>query len=293
MKEKYTLQEDGFVGYWHPAKGHEGKALIVFPGSGADYALTKSGSEYLEKAGWSRLLVAFAGWDGLPEDPVETPVEYAERAIRVLQEAGISKIGMTGISAGAKYAITAASYLQVVSLLAVSSPYDHTTEAFQGTKPLYKSTFTYRGKPLPYDPTVTLHRNILSVLLRTACNKKYGPKRMLRGCYQENVPSEEARIKVEQMHADILMQYPGYDDCWPSDEAVPRMQKILEQCKYPYRVQATCYEKGSHLLGAELPEDYRKQMRKILQAEAVDPAACERAREESMREILDFLEGWE
>ena len=91
---------------------------------------------------------------------------------------------------------------------------------------------------------------------------------MLRGCYQENVPSEEARIKVEQMHADILMQY-------------------------PYRVQATCYEKGSHLLGAELPEDYRKQMRKILQAEAVDPAACERAREESMREILDFLDSWE
>lgn len=89
---------------------------------------------------------------------------------------------------------------------------------------------------------------------------------------------------LEQMHADILMQYPGYDDCWPSDEAVPRMQKILKQCKYPYRVQATCYEKGSHLLGAVLPEDYRKQMRKILQAEAVDPAACEQAREESMRE---------
>lgn len=118
---------------------------------------------------------------------------------------------------------------------------------------------------MPYDPTVTLHRNILSVLLRTACSKKYGPKRMLRGCYQENVPSEEARIKVENMHADILMQYPGYDDCWPSDEAVPRMRRILEQCKYPYRVQA----------------------------EAVDPAACEQAREESMGEILAFLEGWE
>ena len=40
MKEKYSLAEDGFVGYWHPAKGHEGKALIVFPGSGADYELS-------------------------------------------------------------------------------------------------------------------------------------------------------------------------------------------------------------------------------------------------------------
>ena len=59
MKEKYTLSEDGFVGYWHPAGGHEGKALIVFPGSGADYELTRKGSEFLRKAGWNCLLVGF------------------------------------------------------------------------------------------------------------------------------------------------------------------------------------------------------------------------------------------
>ena len=70
MKEKYTIEQDGFVGYWHPAEGHDGMALIVFPGSGADYELTRKGSEFLGKAGWNRLLVAFAGWDGLPEDPV-------------------------------------------------------------------------------------------------------------------------------------------------------------------------------------------------------------------------------
>lgn len=25
MKEKYTIKQDGFVGYWHPADGHKGK----------------------------------------------------------------------------------------------------------------------------------------------------------------------------------------------------------------------------------------------------------------------------
>lgn len=34
MKEKYTLVEDGFVGYWHPLQQHKDKAIIVFPGSG-------------------------------------------------------------------------------------------------------------------------------------------------------------------------------------------------------------------------------------------------------------------
>ena len=183
MKEKYTLSEDGFVGYWHPSDGHEGRAIIVFPGSGADYELTRKGSEFLRKAGWSCLLVGFAGWDGLSEDPVLAPVEYAERAVNILKEDGYKKIAMYGISAGAKFAITAASLIPDVSLVIASSPFDYTTEAFKDTKALNKSTFSWRGEPLPYDPTVTLHRNIISVLFRTAFSKKYGTRRMLRGCY--------------------------------------------------------------------------------------------------------------
>ena len=295
MKRRYTLAEDGFTGYWHPAAGHDGKTLIVFPGSGADYTLTWQGSYFLEKAGWSRLLVGFAGWDELPEDPVLTPVEYAERAVQTLQAAGYKKVGMYGISAGAKYAITAASLIPEVSLVIAASPFDYTTEAFQGTKALNQSTFSWRGEPLPYDPTVTLHRNLFSILLRTAFNKKYGVRRMLRGCYEENVQTEAARIKVENMHADLLLQCPGYDDCWPSDEAVPRMEKILRENGYPYRVQATVYEKGSHLLCCDFSKspEYLKSMKKILQAEYADQAACNKAREDSMQEALAFLNVWE
>ena len=29
MKKKYTLEEDGFVGYWHPSDKHEGHAYRV------------------------------------------------------------------------------------------------------------------------------------------------------------------------------------------------------------------------------------------------------------------------
>ena len=231
----------------------------------------------------------------MPEDPVLAPVEYAECAVNVLKEAGYAKIAMYGISAGAKFAITAASLIPDVNLVIAASPFDYTTEAFQGTKALNQSTFSWRGKPLPYDPTVTLHRNIISVLFRTAFSKKYGMRRMLRGCYDENVQTEEARIKVENMHADILMQCPGYDDCWPSDEAVPRMKKILEDNGYPYRVQATVYEKGSHVLCGDLmaAPEYLKSITQILQAEYIDQGACNQAREDSMKEALEFLAGWE
>ena len=52
LKKKHTIAADGFDGYWHPADGHVGKAIIVFPGSGADYELTKKGSKFLRNAGW-------------------------------------------------------------------------------------------------------------------------------------------------------------------------------------------------------------------------------------------------
>ena len=73
------------------------------------------------------------------------------------------------------------------------------------------------------------------------------------------------------------------------------MNWILEDKGYPYRVQATVYEKGSHLLCGDLmaTPEYLKSMRKILQAEYVDQDACNKAKEDSMREALEFLEGWQ
>lgn len=85
-----------------------------------------------------------------------------------------------------------------------------------------------------------------------------------------------------------------YDDCWPSDEAVVRMEKILKEAGYPYRYKATVYQNGSHLLCGDLSDSpkYLKSMKNILQAEYTDQEACNQARRDSMKEALEFLEGW-
>ncbi|WP_026497933.1 hypothetical protein [Butyrivibrio sp. WCD2001] len=38
------------------------------------------------------------------------------------------------------------------------------------------------------------------------------------------------------------------DDAWPSDEAVPRMIKVLRDADYQYRVEWRIYDKASHAL---------------------------------------------
>lgn len=85
------------------------------------------------------------------------------------------------------------------------------------------------------------------------------------------------------------------DDGWPSEKAVTRMVKILEETGYPYRVEHHVYDKASHALTDGLNElsGYAKwAFKNMLPAEKKYPKECEEARQDSFRRILAFLEGW-
>ena len=73
------------------------------------------------------------------------------------------------------------------------------------------------------------------------------------------------------------------------------MEKILKNTGYPYRVKTHVYEKASHLLGCELPQisKFMKMIvRNMFVAEKKWPAECEKARKDSMMQILAFLQDW-
>lgn len=117
----------------------------------------------------------------------------------------------------------------------------------------------------------------------------------VRYAYDVSEHAERGRIKVENMHADVLLLGVNEDDCWPSDAAVPRMERILKEADYPYRVKAHVYEKASHCLGCEMPEMSKikqKVLDKKLSAEKKWPTECDKARKDSMQQILDFLKTW-
>lgn len=82
------------------------------------------------------------------------------------------------------------------------------------------------------------------------------------------------------------------DDAWPSDEAVPRMMKRLEENHYQYRYEAHIYEKASHALTDGLDEmtGYAKwALNHMLPAEKKYPEECEEARQDSFKRIIDFM----
>lgn len=294
MKKEYTLKQDGFRAVWQEGTHNRDKVVIYMNGAECDEDVTLEVSQYLVKNGYSVLCLGFYLWKGLPRQMYGIPVEYVERAVAELKRNGFDKIAIHGISTGAGYALLCSSLIPDISCTLAVVPYDYVMEGVKGKLfPANCSVYTYRGEDIPYSKFTVLHKNLIKELGTYFAIPKAERKGMTRYSYDTSEHAEQGRIKVEDMHSDVLLLGVNDDDCWPSDLAVPRMEKVLLEHNYPYRVKALVYEKGSHAIGcAEMPKMLKKMMRLMLPNEKKYPEECEKARKDSERQILEFLREW-
>lgn len=207
-----------------------------------------------------------------------------------------TSIAMTGASTGAGYTLAAASLISDISCVIPVVPYDYVMEGTTNNfKRLGKSVYTFHGQDLPFSIWSILDSGFFKVIKAALKNKVYGLKRFMRYGYDNNPVTEESRIKVENMHADVLFLSVKDDDGWPSDIAVPRMVKILKDANYKYRVDYHIYEKASHALTDGLDDlsgTARWTFKHMLPAEKKYPRECEEARQDSFKRIIKFIEEW-
>ena len=296
--ERCTRMEHGFEGIYFPGTRSSNIAIIAVGGASCDEQTSVSMSRYLRQAGYNVLVLGFYLWEGLPKELVSIPVDYVEKAVKWLrQEKGIHTVAMTGASTGAGYTLLAATLIPEISCVIPVVPFDHVMEGTTNNfKRLHRSVYTCHGADFPYSPWTLIDQGMGRILANSIKDKKYGLKRLYRYGYDHNPITEESRIKVENMHADVLFLAVGDDDAWPSDVAVPRMVKVLKDAGYPYRVESHIYKKASHALTDGLDEmtGYAKwALNHMLPAEKEHPKECEEARQDSFKRILRFLNEWE
>ena len=294
MKKEYTLKQDGFRGIWFEGTTNRDKVIIYMGGAGCDEKVTLEMSQYLVKAGYSVLCLGFYLWKGLPNKMYNIPVEYVERAVAQLKQNGFEKIALHGISTGAGYALLCSSLIPEISCTIAVVPYDYVMEGVAGTIfPKNCSVYTYKGKDIPYSKFPILHSNLLKELKKYFAIPKSERKGLMRYSYDTSEHAERGRIKVENMNSDVLLLGVNNDDCWPSDMAVPRIRKVLEDNHYSHNIKAMVYEKGSHFIGcAEVPQKLKKLMKTMFPNEKRFPSECREARVDSQKQILDFLNKW-
>lgn len=230
------------------------------------------------------------------------PVEYVERAVKELKANGFSKIALHGMSTGAGYALLCASLIPEISCTIATVPYDYIMEGMKNDLiPLGIGVYSHHDKSLPYSQYTCLNKSYFHTLRSFfQCKKQRGFKmcHIMRYAYDTSDENEASRIKVENMKSDLLIMAPTQDDCWPSEQAVPRIERILKEKNYPYRVKAILYENASHMLGVDANNFFSNPFLKVLgkvsmPIEKKYPKECEAARKDSRQQILDFLKDWQ
>ncbi|OUM65977.1 hypothetical protein PIROE2DRAFT_59630 [Piromyces sp. E2] len=299
--ERLTVKDNGFEGMYIPGTISPDKVIIATGGSFCNEEVSLLMCRYIRKAGYTVLLLGYYMWEGLQKDLVSIPVDFAEKAVKWLKEVKKPKgIAITGASTGAAYSLLAASLIPDINCVVAIVPYDYvpegTTKRGLHFKVTNKSQYTWHGEDLPFMPFEVLKNGMLHWYKLMKKTPGYNLRRASRFGYDEMEKNlkPEARIKVENMHAEVLVLGVKDDDAWPSDVAVPRIVRILKEANYPYRVESHVYEKASHALmdGIDEMKGYPKWALKNKYAEKKYPKECEKARQDCFKRVLKFFEEW-
>lgn len=295
-----SLEKEGFIAHYYPGTKETNKAIIFVGGASCNEKTSIAMSGYLRKEGYNVLVLGFYLWKGLSKNLARIPVDYAKKAVDWLKSTqGIEKIAMTGISTGAGYTLVCASLIPEITCVIPVVPFDYVMEGTSSSnKRLHCSVYTYGDTEIPYTKTPMLDKGMLNWFRMAKNAEGYGLGRFMRFGYDyiSDSLNPNSRIPIENMNADVLFLAAKEDDCWPSDVAVPRMLKVLEECNYPHRVESHIYEKGSHALADGLNEMSgmaKLLLKTMIPAEKKYPKKCEEARRDSFTRIIKFIEMWQ
>lgn len=156
----------------------------------------------------------------LPAAFADIPVEKAHEARRWLcarQDVECGNIGLYGVSKGAEFALLAGSLEPGFAAIAAIVPTDVVWEGWgAGTTEGQSSSFSWKGKPLPFVPYIGMNEEIAKFAIPGAKPRIRLPQD--RGRHANPDRAVAARIKVEDIGAPVLVAGGDADQVWNSGE---------------------------------------------------------------------------
>jgi esterase/lipase len=232
---------DEFVGEFFYSDNPSNKTVVWLGGSGSGLAVNAPIAAALASHGFNVLAVAYFGEKGLPPQLSRIPLEYFEKVFAWLANNPLTagkEIQVLGMSKGAEVALLLASRYPIITRMALFAPHAY---CFQGIAFKDESSWTYAGEDLPY------------IRLRN----RWVYANMLRG-FIKNEPfefasvyskglavaenKEEARIKIENAHADLLLITTKECGMWNTYDGCIQIMDTLRKHNYPQAYELVVYE---------------------------------------------------
>ena len=247
---RVPLEQDGLRGFlYYPAEGGPFPGIIMIGGS--EGGLYEGWAQALASNGFAALTLAWFNYPGVPDELVEIPLEYFDRAaawMTAQTSVRAGGLGLIGGSKGGEAALLAASRNKEFRAVAALTPAAHMWEGhtLRFFSPDYKpvSSWSLGGQPLPF----------VSFKV-TAQDKEKEMKGELDSFvffFRDGLAAEnparvaEAAIPVERINGPILLVSGTDDRIWPAGDFCESIKARLKGAGFPHEVRHLSIEGGGH-----------------------------------------------
>lgn len=247
---RVPLDQDGLVGFLYaPARGGPFPGVLILGGS--EGGLYEALARAMAANGFAALTLAYFKYPNLPDELVEIPLEYFDRAIAWLQarpEVRTGGVGLYGGSKGGELALLVASRNAGVRAVTAMTPAAHAWEGHtvRFFSPDYQpvSSWSLGGKPLPY------------VRFFASPEDKEKERKGELGSFvpffrdglarADAATIEAATIPVERIQGGVLL-VSGTEDCiWPAGEFCALIMDRLKKNGFAHEARHVSIAGGGH-----------------------------------------------
>ncbi|WP_312426177.1 acyl-CoA thioesterase/bile acid-CoA:amino acid N-acyltransferase family protein [Lacrimispora sp.] len=240
---------DSFTGRLFYQENSCDKTILMLGGSDGQMEGLALIAGPLASRGFNVLIVPYFGAEGLPEKLEEVHLEYFEKIFRWLAGNEITKakeIYLHGISKGGELALLLASYYPQIKKVAAVEPHAYCFQALDGLMSGKDvSSWSCQGKSIPF---IKVDNNIFFEDQKKAIRE--GMPFGFASTYIKSIEragnKEEARIKIENSEADILLICGENDNIWNSYDACTDIVQVLKRHNYKHSVRLLSYESMGH-----------------------------------------------
>lgn len=201
----------------------------------------------LASYGYTVFALAYFGMENIPNNLESIPLEYFEKATWLKNHHAVNKqVSLIGFSRGGELALLLGStYDEYKSVIAVS-PSSYVTSGMKNNTFAPIPSWTSGGRALDYmkfsyPPTMIFSAFSNWILKRPSSFLSIWTRTMRN---EEKI--EDARIRVENIHAPVLTISGSDDQLWASEKFVKMMEKHLYD--HPYQHKHLFYEGAGHFL---------------------------------------------
>ncbi|MDR3594061.1 acyl-CoA thioesterase/bile acid-CoA:amino acid N-acyltransferase family protein [Clostridium sp.] len=241
--------EEGFSGELFYKEKSNNKIILMLGGSDGNMSAITLMAAPLASKGVNVLMVPYFASEGLPEKLEKVPLEYFEKIFKWIENNEIissKEIFLHGTSKGGELALLLASrYKQIKKVVAVE-PHAYCFQALNGMNcGKNVSSWSHKGESIPF---IGIDNNIFIEDQKKAIENgiPFGFASTYKKSIERVTNKEEARIKVENSEADILMFAGKEDNIWNSYDGCLVILDNLKKSDYKHKVELLTYDRMGH-----------------------------------------------